>query len=215
MTAYSLPKAVFQISGVASVLAGILLIFGFVLHPAGEDLTFGTDPLWVPAHGLSWAALTIALLGWIGLYIVQASRAGGLGTIAFVVIIFGTSLASWIFSSGVTYVPVIAAQSPELFRQIFSPSHTLIGVLSVLTWILGIILFGISVIRSNVFPKWTGVLLIVGSLVIPVVYLIGLSAKAVALGHSSINLTLNTYSHVIKSMRGIAANTLEDVVGSN
>jgi len=35
------------------------------------------------------------------------------------------------------------------------------------------------------------------------------------LGHSSINLTLNTYSHVIKSMRGIAANALEEVVGSD
>ncbi|HEU0292463.1 MAG TPA: tyrosine-type recombinase/integrase [Anaerolineales bacterium] len=35
------------------------------------------------------------------------------------------------------------------------------------------------------------------------------------LGHSSINLTLHTYSHVIKSMRGIAANALEDVVGSD
>ena len=35
------------------------------------------------------------------------------------------------------------------------------------------------------------------------------------LGHSSINLTLNTYSHVIKSMRGIAANALEDVVRSD
>ncbi len=34
------------------------------------------------------------------------------------------------------------------------------------------------------------------------------------LGHSSINLTLNTYSHVIKSMRGIAANALEEVVGA-
>ena len=35
------------------------------------------------------------------------------------------------------------------------------------------------------------------------------------LGHSSIHLTLNTYSHVIKSMRGIAANALEEVVGSD
>ena len=152
MTAYSLPKAVFQISGVASVLAGILLIFGFVLHPAGEDPTFGTDPLWVPAHGLSWAALTIALLGWIGLYIIQASRTGGLGSIAFVVIIFGTSLASWIFSSGVTYVPVIAAQAPELFPQIENQT-ILIGIVSVLSWILGNVLFGVSIIRSSVFPK--------------------------------------------------------------
>ena len=35
------------------------------------------------------------------------------------------------------------------------------------------------------------------------------------LGHASINLTLNTYSHVIKSMRGIAVNALEEVVGSD
>jgi hypothetical protein len=35
------------------------------------------------------------------------------------------------------------------------------------------------------------------------------------LGHSSIHLTLNTYSHVIKSMRGIASNALEEVVGSD
>ena len=34
------------------------------------------------------------------------------------------------------------------------------------------------------------------------------------LGHASIHLTLNTYSYVIKSMRGIAANALEEVVGA-
>ena len=35
------------------------------------------------------------------------------------------------------------------------------------------------------------------------------------LGHSSIYLTLNMYSHVIKSMRGIAANAIKDVVRSD
>ncbi len=52
MPAYNIPKGVLQVGGVASVLAGILLIAGFGLHTAGEDPTFGTDPLWVPAHGL-------------------------------------------------------------------------------------------------------------------------------------------------------------------
>jgi hypothetical protein len=115
------------------------------------------------------------------LYIIQASRAGGLGTIAFVVIIFGTSLASWIFSSGVSYVPVIAAQAPELFSQIENQT-ILLGIVSVLSWILGNVLFGVSVIRSNVFPRWTGVLLVLGSLVIPAAYLIGLAVKVVVIG---------------------------------
>lgn len=87
------------------------MVVGFVLHPNGEDATFGTDRFGVPAHGLLWLAFTIALLGWIGLYLFQASRSGRLGVIAFAVIIVGTSLASWVFSSDVTYVPVIAAQS--------------------------------------------------------------------------------------------------------
>jgi hypothetical protein len=182
MPAYNIPKSVLQVGGVASVLAGILLIAGFGLHPAGEDPTLGTDPLWVPAHGLLWVAFTIALLGWIGLYIVQASRAGRLGTAGFVVILLGTSLASWIFSSDVTYVPVIAAQSPGLFAQILNRGHILIGVLSVLTWILGNVLFGFSIIGSSVFPKWAGVLLVIGSLVIPVAYLTGLPEKIVAIG---------------------------------
>ncbi len=182
MTTYSFPKIVIQIGGAASILAGILLIVGFALHPAGEDATFGTDPLWVPAHGLLWAALTISLLGWISLYVVQASKAGRLGTAGFVVAILGTNLASWIFSSDVTFVPVIAAQSPGLFQQIFSRTHILIGVLSVLTWILGNILFGAVVIRAKVFLKWAGVLLITGSLVIPIAYLTGLPEKVVAVG---------------------------------
>ena len=122
------------------------------------------------------------MLGWIGLYIVQASRAGRLGTAGFVVVILGTSLTSWIFSSDVTYVPVIAAQSPGLFAQILNRGHILIGVLSVLTWILGNVLFGFSIIRSRVFPKWAGVLLVIGSLVIPVAYLTGLPEKVVAIG---------------------------------
>ncbi len=64
------------------------------------------------------------MVGWIGLYIVQASRAGGLGVAGFVIIIIGTSLTSWIFSSDVTFVPIIAAEAPKLFQQIFSNGHT-------------------------------------------------------------------------------------------
>jgi hypothetical protein len=128
---FDIPRPVLRIGALASIAAGALLIAGFALHPAGEDATFGTDPFWVPAHGLLWAAFTIALLGWIALYSAQAAQAGRLGVVAFVVIILGTSLASWIFSSDVTFVPVIAAESPALFKKIFSGSHLVVGIASV------------------------------------------------------------------------------------
>ena len=182
MQTYSIPKVVLQMSGVMGAFAGLLLIIGFALHPAGEEAVFGTDPLWVPAHAFLWAAFTLALLGWIGLYVFHASKAGGLGVLAVVVAILGTGLASWIFSSDVTFVPVIAEQSPGLFQRIFNQSHILIGVVSVLTWVLGNILFGVSLIRTKAFPNWAGILLIAGSLIIPIAYLTGLPEKVVALG---------------------------------
>lgn len=171
------------------MFAGFLLIFGFALHPTGEDLTNAIHPLWVPAHAVLWAAFTVALLGWVGVYLVQASRAGRLGVAGFVVVMLGTSLASWIFSSDVTYVPVIAARSPELFPSIFSPGHVMIGAGSVLTWVLGAVLFGASVSRAKVFSRWAGVLLIVGSVIIPVAYLMGLPEKVVATGGLLVGLS--------------------------
>jgi integrase len=33
------------------------------------------------------------------------------------------------------------------------------------------------------------------------------------LGHSSVNLTLNTYSHIINPMNKVASDTMEDIVG--
>jgi hypothetical protein len=180
MSTYRIPNAILQMSGAANILAALLMMAGFLLHPAGEDQTFGTDPLWVPAHGLLWLAFTVALLGWVGVYVVQASQAGRLGVFAFALLLMGTSLASWVFSSDVTYVPVIAAEAPTLFQQINSGSNIVIGMVSVLTWSLGMVLFGISVVRAKFFPRWTGMLLVIGTIGIPIAYLIGLPVKAVA-----------------------------------
>jgi hypothetical protein len=96
---------------------------------------FGTDPFWVPAHSLLWAAFTIALIGWVWLYIIQSSNAGALGLVSLIVILLGTSTASWIFSSDVTFVPIIARDSPELFKKIFTTGHVLTGALNVGLWI--------------------------------------------------------------------------------
>lgn len=180
--ARELPDGVLRAGGIASIAAGVLMVAGFVLHPAGEDATFGTDPWWVPAHALLWAAFTIALLAWTALYAAQASRAGSLGMVAYIVILLGTSLASWIFSSDVTFVPVIAARSPALFKEIYGTAHVWLGILSVLGWVLGNVLFGWSIVRAKVFSPWAGVLLATGPVVLPVVYLTSLPVRAGAVG---------------------------------
>lgn len=177
-----LPSSAMRVGAVASVVAGVLLIVGFALHPPGEDATHGGDPLWVPAHGLLWLAFTVALVGWIAIYAAQSRHAGRLGVVAFVVTILGTSLASWIFSSDVTFVPVIAVESPALFKKIYTGGHLALGLTSVLSWVLGNILFGMSVVRANVFARWSGILLAVGTAIVPITYIAGLSVRATAVG---------------------------------
>jgi hypothetical protein len=184
MKSYSVPDSLLRVGGMAAVLAGILMIAGFVLHPAGEDATFATDPFWVPAHALTWAAYTISLVAWFALYLVQAREAGRLGVAALVIVVIGTSFASWIFSSDVTFVPVIAAVAPALFRRIYSGGHIAIGIVSVLTWVAGNVLFGISVVRAKVFSRWAGILLAAGTVIIPIAYLAHLPEKVIAAGGS-------------------------------
>lgn len=179
-----LPTSIMRVAALASIVAGALLIIGFALHPAGEDATNGGNPLWVPAHGLLWLSFTIAIVGWIGVYAAQSRQAGRLGAAAFILIVVGTSLASWIFSSDVTFVPVIAVESPALFKKIYTASHLALGLVSVLSWVLGSVLFGISIIRAGVFPRWPGILLAVGIAVVPITYLAGLSVRATAIGAS-------------------------------
>jgi hypothetical protein len=152
MPAYEIPKSLLRLGAIASIAAGILITAGFALHPAGEDATYGTDPFWIPAHGVLWLAFVVALLRWIAVYVVQASRAGHFGVAAFILVIVGTSLASWIFSSDVTFVPVIAAAAPSLFKKIFTGPHLVLGLVSVLSWVAGVVLFGVSIIRARVWP---------------------------------------------------------------
>jgi hypothetical protein len=182
METYKIPNAILKLGGVAAMAAALVMIAGFLIHPAGEDATHGTDPHWIPAHALLWLGFTLALIGWIGLYIAHASKAGTIGVISTVIVILGTSFASWIFSSDVTFVPVIAAESPLLFKKIFTTRHIMLGIVSVLTWVLGEVLFGLSVIRAKVFPRPAGILLIVGSLIIPAAYLAKFSVHVVAVG---------------------------------
>ena len=182
MRTFQIPNAIVLIGGVAGISAGLLTVAGFALHPAGEDATFGTDPFWAPAHGLLWLSCTVALLGWVGVYLAQASKAGMLGVVGFVVIVLGTALVSWIYSGDVAFVPVIAAESPQLFDKIFGAGHLALGIGSVLTWVLGNVLFGLSIVRAKVFPRAAGILLALGTLIIPIAYLAGFPVRVVALG---------------------------------
>jgi hypothetical protein len=148
-------------SGLAGILAAVLYAFGAVLHPAGEDIAAYTSANWVPSHLAYWASALLMQLGLVGIYARQAGRAGWLGLVGFVLAMAGTAFVGTIVYMVATVVHLVAMQAPALFEQATTPPTSAMLVL-VLGFGLGYILLGIATIRASVFPRWTGLLLIVG-----------------------------------------------------
>jgi hypothetical protein len=61
-----------------------------------------------------------------------------------------------------TVIHLVAVQARALFDQAAAPG-TLGVLVVVLGYILGYILFGIATMRAGVLPRWSGLLLIIGS----------------------------------------------------
>ena len=145
-------------SGLISVLAGVLYALGALLHPVGEDLAAYASPKWVPAHQVYWVSAMLMLFGLVGLYARQVEKIGWLGLVGFVLAFIGTVLVDSIFVMASTVIHLVAVQAPALFDQVAAPPT--FGVLMI---ILGYILFGIATMRAGVLPRWSGLLLIIGS----------------------------------------------------
>jgi hypothetical protein len=116
--------------------------------------------------------LAVALLGTLGglkgLHARQAKRCGWLGTTGFLVAFIGSTfllicLALFLFGGAVVL---------EL------TSISLIGV-SFLTTFIGYLLLGLATLRVKLFPRWCGLLLIIG---LPVAITLQESGGGVALG---------------------------------
>lgn len=155
-------------SGVAAMAGGALLIAGFLGTLAvgqGFERAATATGLWVSVWTLNLAGYVLVLLGLIGLYAVQAERAGILGLVGFALVFVGQVL-----DAGLTYLaafafPVIAAYAPAAISSGASgvPSPIREAYLwTVVLWAAGYIVFGIASYRARVLPRWASALLAVG-----------------------------------------------------
>ena len=148
--------------GLASAAAGILLLLGHVLN-LGGDPEYGT----VPGASSVLVAHIILVVALVALYAAQADESGLLGSLGMVLGVIGTTLVS-------------GAEVDALFAAGVSG---MLSVLGGLAFFIGLILFGIATMRAGVFPRWAGLLLIVGDIVFgagdftrsaaPVVFVVG------------------------------------------
>jgi hypothetical protein len=151
--------------GMALIAGGVLMVVATLLHPSHETATtiVATESRLVVAHVVYTLAWLLVLLGLPGLYAAQRGRMGRLGLVGFLTAFTGTYLIAVTGNFGFL-APVLAKQSPAVLNSInqYSPVVIINGLAAIL-FMIGYILFGISMIRTATLPHWSGVLVAVGA----------------------------------------------------
>lgn len=173
----SISESLIRQIGLIAVLAGVLSILGFAIHPPTEDIAAVLSDAWVPAHVLGWLGFILAMVGWTGVYLKQASKAGALGRLGFFLLFLGTGMVVGIFFEAFAIDPIIASNAPSLGEVIAASPLLLIFLAVIIVFVIGAVLFGVSVIQAKVFPRSAGVLTILGSLIVLVAVLAALPEK--------------------------------------
>ncbi len=193
-------------TGICFIAVPLILIFAFAGHPNLTDLKppgsnaenwvgeFHNNPMWRVAHVAAlWAALPIAamFLGWMRLL---KDKAPALSFVAGVLGIVGCFMLA-ADKGALALVPTAFDTLPEeQFRQLMPGIQAMIEhrgwlwmVQLYLLMPVGFALMGIALVRTHAVPRWQGVALIVGGLLLfnPDIDLVSLIAS-VALGVATI-----------------------------
>ena len=160
---------------IALAAAGGLFILIQPLHPH-EDIASITTGMWVVVHLVSLTEAVFALAGITAVYLGQIARSGLLGLLGYLVFsLFFITQAAVNFAEAFI-LPLTAAGSPKLTEDVaslFVSGYVLqtdvgplavVGSIGAVLYLGGGVLFGISVIRGNLLPRWTGALLIVAAI---------------------------------------------------
>jgi hypothetical protein len=152
-------------SGIACILAGLLMVLTTIIHPSSEtpEIILEQEFRLVAAHWLFTVACGFLLLGRPGLYLAQFEPAGRLGLVSFLMVFFGTLFFA--VSNNYGFIaPVLAAGAPEMLAAINAyPSVVTLNALLAVGFFLGFIFFGIATLRARRLPRQAGILMLIGS----------------------------------------------------
>ncbi len=165
----------FSLSALACILAGISIITGTILN----DLIKNTK-----GSLFNFLGALIGLFGITGMYLWQRDTSGIFGLIAYVAVFVGLTLIVCIDYFG----SFIAPSLPENeLNKLGSSAAMQVTMISALIFLLGEILFGISVFITGILPRIATVLFMVGfpttsvRRAYPIITFIGLTLSGVGL----------------------------------
>jgi hypothetical protein len=142
-----------QGGGLSSIVAGVLLLVGYILN-LGGDTEYST----VLGETLVLIAQVLLVFALVALWAVQPDQSDYLGALGMVLSVIGTTLVC-----GVVLVEIAGASGVEAVTGAgLSGGLSLLGGLA---FLIGLILFGIATMQAGVFPRWAAILLIIGDVV--------------------------------------------------
>jgi hypothetical protein len=148
-------RTLYRLSALAGVLSGACIIIGKLLIPLpnrqiGEVFDFFSPFL--------------ALLFLVGLYLGQREESGVFGGIAFIILFFGLAAVVSLDYFGAFIGPYLPN---GMVDQILEGPTSTVFIISGLTFIIGEIIFRISVIRAGIYSRLAAILFIIGMFPIP------------------------------------------------
>lgn len=171
-------RTLYRLGALAGFLSGICIIIGRLLASIPDTQVGEIFDFLSPFFALF---LTIAL------YLKQRAESGVLGGVAFIVLFIGlTTLVSLDY-----YGAFIRIHLPDaIIEQIEEGSSAPVFVGSLFTFLIGEILFGVSVMRAGVYPKIPAVLFMVGLLPVALHPTGIFSESVVTLGATAVGIAL-------------------------
>ena len=176
-------KKLFQWSGLALILGGVMGALGQYFHPG--DPQGAADAAFIvqyarqstPVHAALYFAVMLVLLGLPAVYVRQREKTGWAGLAGFLLLFWGWPMVDLVHSVALsTYLPTLVADSPERAITLTAVANesapwATLEIVGFLLAILGILFFNITTIRARVLPAWPAWLML-AALVVRVIYTI-------------------------------------------
>jgi hypothetical protein len=148
-------KTLYRLSALAGFISGLCIIIGKLLIPLPNRQIGEVFDFFSPFFALFFV---------VGLYLCQREASGTFGGIASIVLFMGLATVVSMDYFGAFVAPYL----PDgMMDQILEGPTGAVAAASGLVFLVGEILFGISVLRANRFSKIASVLFMVGMLLVP------------------------------------------------
>lgn len=156
--------SLFRLSGLSGVIGAILYVLGWWIHPPTESVSVILGSSWVPAHGLTAIGCAFLLLCLTGIYLKKHERVGVLGLVGFILTFAGLMNFFGINMVAAIVEPAIAMKlGQNVETAAAGPLLTAFFLWTIISYVVGGILFGVTSLRSMLFPKLATLLLIIGA----------------------------------------------------